>query len=89
MPLKRSQVKKHRSRVYVTVRCPSVRLSVRPIRPLQKSAAGLLPWSRRAGDIDRLLRVFFLKLILLQLIIGTRRDQHTFQPVCPRANILD
>ena len=35
--------------------CPSVRPSVCPIRPLQQSAAGLLLWARRAGDIDRLL----------------------------------
>jgi len=32
-----------------------VRPSVCPIRPLQKRAAGLLLWARRAGDIDRLL----------------------------------
>jgi len=38
-------------RVYVTARCPSVRLSVCPIyRPLQQRAAGLLPLARRAGD---------------------------------------
>jgi len=38
-----------RSRVFVTIGCPSVRLSVCPIiRPQQRRAAGL-----RAGDIDR------------------------------------
>jgi len=41
-------------RIYVTVRCPSVCLSVCPIyRPLQQRAAGLLLWARRTGDIDR------------------------------------
>ena len=41
----------------VTARCPSVRLSVRPIyRPLHQRAAGLLLWARRSGDNDRLLR---------------------------------
>ena len=37
-----------RSRVYVTVRCPSVCLSVK------LTAEGLLLWARRVGDIDRL-----------------------------------
>ena len=37
-----------RSRLCVTVRCPSVV----PIRPLQQCAAGLLLWARRVGDID-------------------------------------
>ena len=39
-----------RSRVYVTVRCPSVRPSVCLSR-LSITAAGLLMWARRAGDI--------------------------------------
>jgi len=35
----------------------SVRPSVCPsYRPLQRRAAGLLLWARRAGDIDRLLQ---------------------------------
>ena len=46
-----------RSRVCVTARCPSVRLSVRlflrPIRLLQQRAAGLLLWARQAADINR------------------------------------
>jgi len=40
-----------RSRVYETVRCPSVCA----IRLVQQRAAGLLLWARPAGDIDRLL----------------------------------
>jgi len=42
-------------RIYVTVRCPSVRLSVCPVYPplQQRAAVGLLLWARRAGDIDR------------------------------------
>ena len=48
------------SRVYATVGCPSVRLSVCPsvlsiIRSLRFAASGLLLWARHAGDIDRLL----------------------------------
>jgi len=38
--------------------CLSVRLSVRPIiLPLHAAAAGLLLWTRRPGDIHRLLHV--------------------------------
>jgi len=40
-----------RSRVYVSVRCPSVCLS----HSSKPTAACLLLWARRAGDIDRLL----------------------------------
>jgi len=40
-----------RSRVYETVRCPSVC----PIRPLYIAAVGLLLWAQRVGDIDQLL----------------------------------
>ena len=44
------------SRVCVTVRCPSVRLSVcSGYRLLQHRAAGLLLRAQQAGDIDRLL----------------------------------
>jgi len=44
------------NRIYVTVGCPSVRLSVCPIyRPLCAAAAGLLLWARSARGIDRLL----------------------------------
>jgi len=43
-----------RIRVRVTVRCPSVRLSVCPIiRPQQRRAAGLLLSAVHAGHIDR------------------------------------
>ena len=43
-----------RSRVYKTVRCPSVRQSVCPIsRTQQRRAAGLLLSAVRAKDIDR------------------------------------
>jgi len=42
--------------VTVTIRCPSVRLSVWPnYWRLQQRAAGLQLWARRAEDIDRLL----------------------------------
>jgi len=49
-----------RSRDYETAEHSSVRLSVRLsvrhiIRPLHATAAGLLLWARRPGDIDRLL----------------------------------
>ena len=40
-----------RSRIYETVRCPSVCPTCR----LQQRAASLLLWARRVGDIDRLL----------------------------------
>jgi len=46
-----------RSRVYETVRCPSVRPSVQAWAHCSKlAAAGLLLWARRAEDIDRLLQ---------------------------------
>jgi len=41
-----------RGKVYVTIRCPSVCPSC---RPLHQRVVGLLPWARRTGDIDRLL----------------------------------
>jgi len=44
-----------RSGVYVSVRCPSVRLSVCLVFPLQHRAVGLLLWAQPAGDIDTLL----------------------------------
>jgi len=44
-----------RSKVYATVRRPSIRPTVCPIRPPHAAAAGLLLWTRRAGDVDRLL----------------------------------
>ena len=51
--------RKMRSRVYATVRCPSICMSVRlcvcPIRRLHATAAGLLLWAGWAGTIDRLL----------------------------------
>jgi len=45
------------SRVYETVRCPSVCLSQHGTTAanLQSASAGLLLWARRTGDIDRLL----------------------------------
>jgi len=42
-----------RSSVYVTVRCPSVYLSQHG--PTAATAAGLLLWAQRAGNIDQLL----------------------------------
>ena len=43
-----------RSRGYASVGCPSVCLSICPIRPPHAAVAGLLLRARRPGDIDRL-----------------------------------
>jgi len=45
------------SKVYITVRCPSVRLSVCPVDPQQqRCAAGLLLSALQTGAVDRWLR---------------------------------
>ena len=41
-----------RSKVYVKVGCPSVHLSIYPIRPLQQRVVGLLLWAQEVGDIN-------------------------------------